>query len=43
MSDCKLCTNNNNGECTLDWGCCFIPDPYKLEYLKTLGEIFGDD
>ncbi|MFX1479993.1 MAG: hypothetical protein ACFFCI_17885 [Promethearchaeota archaeon] len=43
MCDNFICRNNDNGECRLDWGCCFDPDPEILSYIKKLGEIFGDD
>jgi len=44
MSDtCQICRNNNDGSCRVDWGCCFDPDPEDLDYLKTLGALFGDD
>lgn len=43
-NQCDTCKNNlGNGDCRLDWGCCYIPDEHKIKYLETLGKLFGDD
>ena len=39
---CELCQNNKEGECKLDWGCCYIPVPEVIEYLNKIGEMFKD-
>jgi len=43
INQCQVCRFNKNGNCKVDWGCCFDPDPIKLDYIKKLGELFGDD
>ncbi|MFX0132081.1 MAG: hypothetical protein ACFFDN_00415 [Candidatus Hodarchaeota archaeon] len=42
IDTCKICRNNRDGYCRVDWGCCFDPDPSLISYLEQLGKLFGD-
>jgi len=41
IDTCKICKNDDDGTCRIDWGCCFDPDPEKL--VENIYNMLGDD